>query len=119
MSERQNIEWKQGWHNDYLIKEIQGGIQVSIYKKKDISKLVSTEVTTEVKKLISVIVGEHSSKGLKELLQLKNDEHFGKKYIKPALKLNVIEMTIPDKPRSSKQKYRLTKKGIELKNNYK
>ena len=106
-----------------VIKEIQGGIQVSIYKKKDVSKLVSTEVTTEVttevKKIVSVIIGELSSKEIKEFLQLKNDEHFRKKYIKPALTLNVIEMTIPDKPRSSKQKYRLTKKGIELKNNYK
>lgn len=27
------------------------------------------------------------------------------------LKANLIEMTIPDKPRSSKQKYRLSEKG--------
>ena len=33
------------------------------------------------------------------------------KYLQPALVARLVEMTIPDKPRSSKQKYRLTDKG--------
>jgi ATP-dependent DNA helicase RecG len=32
-------------------------------------------------------------------------------YLQPALNVGLVEMTIPDKPRSSKQKYRLTDKG--------
>jgi|GEM_PF-5241116 len=75
---------------------------------------VATEVATEVKKLVSLISGEHSSKELKVSLLLKNDEHFRKQYVKPALEQGLIEMTIPDKPNSSKQKYRLTGEGMEL-----
>ena len=45
---------------------------------------------------------------------LKDDEHFRKKYLLPALESGLIEMTIPDKPRSSRQKYRLTRKGLEI-----
>jgi hypothetical protein len=48
---------------------------------------------------------------LMQALGLKNDEHFRKAYLQPALDAGLIEMTIPDKPRSSKQKYRLTAKG--------
>jgi ATP-dependent DNA helicase RecG len=32
-------------------------------------------------------------------------------YLKPALAVGVIEMTLPDKPRSSNQRYRLTTLG--------
>ena len=50
---------------------------------------------------------------LQELLDLKDDEHFRKSCLLPALQAGLIEMTIPDKPRSSKQRYRLTPVGSE------
>ena len=34
-------------------------------------------------------------------------------YLQPALNVGLVEMTIPDKLRSSKQKYRFTDKGKE------
>ena len=34
--------------------------------------------------------------------------------LKPLLEVGWLEMTIPDKPTSSKQKYRLTTKGRDL-----
>jgi hypothetical protein len=45
-------------------------------------------------------------------MKLKDDEHFRKAYLLPAIEAHLIEMTIPDKPRSrSQSKYRLTENG--------
>lgn len=74
---------------------------------------VTPEVTPEVR-LLSVLADEMTRQQLKEALRLKDDEHFRKAYLLPALQAGMIEMTIPDKPRSSKQKYRLTEKGRRL-----
>lgn len=41
-------------------------------------------------------------------LELKDRNHFTNAYLKPALAAGVIEMTLPDKPKSSQQKYRKT-----------
>ena len=48
---------------------------------------------------------------LQEAMSLKDDEHFRKAYLLPALAGGVIEMSHPDKPTSSKQRYRLTPLG--------
>ena len=48
---------------------------------------------------------------IQEALGLKHEEYFREAYLIPAMKNGLLEMTIPDKPRSSKQKYRLTDKG--------
>lgn len=60
---------------------------------------------------LRMLMGEHSKLELKALLTLKNDEHFRKSYLKPALEDEVIEMTQPNSPNSPTQKYRLTTKG--------
>jgi len=46
------------------------------------------------------------------VLGLKGQANFRNRYLEPALKLDLIAMTIPDKPNSRLQKYRLTKKGV-------
>jgi hypothetical protein len=51
---------------------------------------------------------------LQSALGLKDDEHFRRAYLLPALEAGLVEMTPPDKPRSSRQKYRLTVKGRAL-----
>lgn len=71
---------------------------------------VTPEVTPEVR-LLNIISGEMNRQRLQATLGLKDDEHFRKVYLLPALQAGYIEMTIPDKPKSSKQKYRLTDKG--------
>jgi transcriptional regulator with GAF, ATPase, and Fis domain len=62
-------------------------------------------------RLIRKLKGGMNRKALQAALGLKDTEHFRKSYIQPALEAGLIEMTIPDKPRSKKQKYRLTEKG--------
>jgi Fic family protein len=71
---------------------------------------VAQEVTPEVR-LLAAFAGEMARQQLKTTLGLRDDEHFRKAYLLPALEAGWIEMTIPDRPRSSKQKYRLTDKG--------
>ncbi|NQT91405.1 MAG: hypothetical protein HQ559_01490 [Lentisphaerae bacterium] len=48
------------------------------------------------------------------VLGLKDEKHFREKYQQAGVATGVIEMTVPDKPRSSRQKYRLTDKGRAL-----
>ena len=74
---------------------------------------VTPEVAPEVR-LVRAVVGEMSKQTLRQALGLKDDEHFRKAYLLPALEAGLLEMTIPDKPRSSKQRYRLTEKGEKL-----
>lgn len=72
---------------------------------------VTTQVTTQVEELLKVFTGEHTRQDLQDKLNLANRENFRKNYLQPALDNGLIELTIPEKPNSSKQKYRLTEKG--------
>ena len=69
------------------------------------------EVTGEVVKLLWVCQGEMTRRDLQKALLLKGQDHFRRMYLLPALEARLIEMTIPDKPNSRLQKYRLTEKG--------
>ncbi len=72
---------------------------------------VTPEVTPEVKRMLSVLSREMKRGEIMTKLGLKDEKHFREHYQQVAVKLGLIEMTIPEKPRSSKQKYRLTDKG--------
>ena len=73
------------------------------------------QVSESVKRVLLVAEREMKSADIQNLLQLKHRENFRDNYLIPALNEGILEMTIPDKPNSSKQKYRLTQKGIEMK----
>ncbi len=45
---------------------------------------------------------------LQSRLSLKDRESFRERYLKPALAMGLIEMTLPGKPNSRLQQYRLT-----------
>lgn len=51
---------------------------------------------------------------MQQILELKHRDSFVESYLQSALEAELIEMTIPDKPRSKLQKYRLTKQGQKV-----
>ncbi len=63
--------------------------------------------TEYVKKLLAVMEYDtpYTSKALMQKLGLKSKESFRRNYLHPAEKLNLIKMTIPDKPSSRNQRY--------------
>ena len=66
------------------------------------------QLTEYIKKLLGVMEYDvpYTSNTLMEKLGLKSREGFRKNYLRPALDLQMIEMTIPDKPNSRNQRYR-------------
>jgi Fic family protein len=72
---------------------------------------VSPQVTPQVGELMAAIRGEMGREALQSALGLSDRKSFRERYLKPALTDGLIEMTIPDKPNSRLQKYRLTDKG--------
>ena len=47
----------------------------------------------------------YSSNELLELLNMKSKEALRKNYLNPALEQGLVEMTVPEKPRSKNQRY--------------
>ncbi len=82
----------------------------------EVTEQVRPQVTPQVEKIICTLYGELSGRELLDLLGLKDRMYFAKEYLHPSLEANLIEMTLPDKPRSSKQKSRLTAQGKRLRN---
>lgn len=74
-------------------------------------RAAAEQVTSQVSKLLDVLEGQHKRQELQERLGLSDRKHFQIAYLQPAIDEGYIEMTMPDKPKSNKQEYRLTKKG--------
>lgn len=78
------------------------------------SQVVTPQVTPQVGELVKVLDKEMNRQEMQDKLNLSDREHFRLNHLKPALDLELVEMTIPDKPNSSLQKYRLTVLGKQL-----
>lgn len=88
--------------------------QIDKVKIEDTTAHVTAHITAHVEKLITVIEGELNRESLQELVQINHRQHFLKEYLKPCIEARYVELTIPDKPKSINQKYRLTPKGLQL-----
>ncbi len=86
---------------------------VNDQRTAQVSDHVTAQVSDQVQRLIFAMTQEEYS--LVELMQLVGLTHratFQKNYLNPAIEADLIERTIPDKPKSSKQKYRRTHQTI-------
>ena len=73
---------------------------------------VTEQVTEQVARLLVALGGQTLS--LQELMQslgLSHRPNFLALHLRPALVANLIQMTVPEKPNSRLQKYRLTQAG--------
>jgi predicted HTH transcriptional regulator len=73
------------------------------------------EITETVIRIVLVLDGEMKRIEIQELLGLKDRENFALNYLTSSLESAYIEMTIPEIPTHQDQPYRLTAKGLELK----
>ncbi len=71
-------------------------------------------VTEHVERLISILTEEMNRPQLQEAMKLQDRSHFSSAYLEPALKAGLVEMTVPDEPKSRKQRYRRTARGEAL-----
>jgi predicted HTH transcriptional regulator len=72
---------------------------------------VTTQVAEQVAKVLRVTDEPTPREQLQEAMGLQNREHFRQTYLEPLVTGGWLERTVPDKPTSRLQKYRLTGKG--------
>ena len=80
-------------------------------KLEDITAQVTAQVAAQVMLFCKEPRGAREIMGV---VDLKHWKTFQVNYLRPLLESGLIEMTIPEKRRSSKQKYRLTTKGRDV-----
>ncbi|MBD3243738.1 MAG: hypothetical protein GF331_24315 [Chitinivibrionales bacterium] len=76
---------------------------------------VSDQVSDQVAALL-IVMGDRpvSASSLMKSLRRTHRPSFREHYLHPALRAGLIEMTVPDRPRSRLQRYRLTGRGGEV-----
>ncbi|ACL03774.1 filamentation induced by cAMP protein Fic [Desulfatibacillum aliphaticivorans] len=88
----------------FMLKMIQKAVASAVPQ-------VTPQVTPQVGRLLRIMQGAMTREELQQALGLSDRKSFRERYLKPALEAGLIKMTIPDKPSSRLQKYRLTNKG--------
>ena len=94
------------------LSDSQGEVVVTFYLKEQVTEQVTEQVITLIKILSDK---EMSIKDILEALNLRHRPTLLYDYIQPAMRLDIVEQTQPDSPKSPTQKYRLTSKGKAMK----
>ncbi|MDR0913849.1 MAG: Fic family protein [Oscillospiraceae bacterium] len=91
-----------------ILQKKSQGMHKTKHKEKHQVKALSALQISALKALSD---SELSRKELLTLLGVKGDSRWFKRHIEPLIKFNLIEMTVPEKPNSRLQKYRITEDG--------
>ncbi len=102
-----------GQVTDQVTDQVAGQVtgQVAGQVTGQVTGQVADQVSQDVLRFLGILHGEMTRLRIQDALGLKGRSNFESRYLKPALADGLIELTIPDKPSSSKQKYRLTERG--------
>jgi predicted transcriptional regulator len=68
-------------------------------------------LSAEQVQILPSLLVEQAITDIMDILGRTNRTKFRAQVLNPLIDAGLVEMTIPEKPRSSKQKYRLTAKG--------
>jgi predicted transcriptional regulator len=94
--------------NDNVLQELAAALVLS-------TQQATTQATTQVAMQVVRVLDAATEPASRETLQLATDitnwEYFQRAYLEPLVSAGWLERTIPDKPTSPNQRYRLTKKG--------
>ena len=98
--------------------KVEGGMWMTTIRRKvaapEVTPPVTPEVTPEVTRLLNVLTGAMGRTEIMTTLGLKDEKHFRERYQQAAVAAGLVEMTIPGKPKSRLQQYRLTPAGKAL-----
>lgn len=104
------------WPEVELIDDRRGNqFKAIVRRAPQVAPQVTPQVTPQVRQLLTIMSGDMSRLALMHSLKLNDRKSFAKTYLLPALKVGLIELTLPDKPKSSKQRYRISAAGIQVK----
>jgi ATP-dependent DNA helicase RecG len=100
-------------------EERNDSVVVSFYppadQKKESQKIITPQATPQatpqVEKLLRCCHEPLSREELQQELKIHDRKYFRETFLRPALISGFIELTIPDKPNSPLQKYRITEEG--------
>lgn len=103
---------------------VQDGVQVSVQdgvevsdqgestdKMQDGSSSHASLTKEQLALLKFMAYNEHSKRALMDFMEIKRPASFSAKLLDPLLNAEMVEMTMPEAPRSPQQKYRLTRLG--------
>ena len=95
-------------------KYLENGLPSPFWKSDPRLGVTVTFSAPEVKKILQNLIGEMNRQDLQDAMGLRDKEHFRKSHMLPALELKAIEMTIPTKPTSRLQQYRISAVGKQI-----